>query len=404
VQFNRLAAVPWCAMNSRHLRLSLLDRYIFKSVFFTCAAAVGLFTFIVIVPNVARDLLPYVLGGQLPGTMFGRLVLLLLPYAITYALPMGMLTGVLLTLGRLSADSEITAMRAAGVSMMRITRPVLLLAVLGAVIALYFNFESMPSTRVKYKRDFAAAVRSNPLSIVVPKTFIREFPGYVVYVGEKEGGEMSDFWLWELDKDRRVRRVVRAQSGNFDYDEATNSLVLTLSQAQVETRDEKNPEEFTEAQLVGSFERSEPFHLSLDNFFGRAGTTRMKQEWLTYSQLRAARTSLAQEPTPADPAAAEKLELDRMKLELVYHDKFNTALAVLSLALIGVPLGIKVSRRETSANFAVAVGLTLTYYVMTLAVKVLDRHPEFRPDLLLWVPNIVLLSLGIWLLTRIDKR
>jgi lipopolysaccharide export system permease protein len=384
--------------------VSLLDRYIFKSVFFTCAAAVGLFTFIVIVPNVARELLPYVLGGQLPGAVFGKLVLLLLPYAITYALPMGMLTGVLLTLGRLSADSEITAMRAAGISMTRITRPVLVLASLGAVVALYFNFESMPATRVEYYRAFAAAVRSNPLSIVVPKTFIRDFPGYVVYVGEKEGGELRDFWLYELDKDRRVSRVVRAQSGTFDYEEATNSLVLTLSQAQIETRDEKNPENFADAQLVGSFERSEPIKLSLDNFFGRAGAARMKQEWLTYDQLNVARTKLAGQTIPADAAAAEKLGLDRMKLELIYNDKFNTALAVLSLALIGVPLGIKVSRRETSANFAVAVALTLTYYVMTLAVKVLDRYPEVRPDLLLWIPNVVLLTLGLWLLTRIDRR
>ena len=164
--------------------MNLLDRYIFKSVFFTCMAAVGLFTFIVVVPNVAKDLLPYVLGGQLPGSMFARLVLLLLPYAITYALPMGMLTGVLLTLGRLSADSEITAMRAAGVSMTRVTRPVLLLAALGAIVALYFNFESMPKTRVEYHRAFAAAVKSNPLSIIVPKTFVRDFPGYVVYVGQ----------------------------------------------------------------------------------------------------------------------------------------------------------------------------------------------------------------------------
>jgi lipopolysaccharide export system permease protein len=384
--------------------LSLLDRYIFKSVLFTCAAAVGLFTFIVVVPNVAKDLLPYVLGGQLPSAMFGRLVLLLLPYAITYALPMGMLTGVLLTLGRLSADSEITAMRAAGVSMMRITRPVLLLATLGAVVALYFNFESMPSTRVEYYRAFTAAVRSNPLSIIVPKTFIREFSDHVVYVGDEENGELKDIWVWVLDKERRVTRLLRAQSGTFDYDDKTNSLVLTLVQAQLETRDDKNPENFTEAQLVGSFERSEPIRLPLDNFFGRAGAARMKQEWLTYDQLREARTSLAEQTMPADAAGAEKLGLDRMKLDLIYNDKFNTALAVLSLALIGVPLGIKVSRRETSANFAVAVALTLTYYVMTLAVKVLDRHPEFRPDLLLWVPNVVLLSLGIWLLTRIDKR
>ncbi|MCX6945574.1 MAG: LptF/LptG family permease [Opitutales bacterium] len=93
-----------------------------------------------------------------------------------------------------------------------------------------------------------------------------------------------------------------------------------------------------------------------------------------------------------------------MKLELIFHDKLNTALAVFSLALLGVPLGIKVSRRETSANFGVALLLTLGYYLLTVAVKALDRHPEYRPDLLLWAPNLVILVLGIWLFTRIDRK
>ena len=93
-----------------------------------------------------------------------------------------------------------------------------------------------------------------------------------------------------------------------------------------------------------------------------------------------------------------------MKLELVWQDKWNTALAVLSLALIGVPLGIRVSRRETSANFAVALLLTLGYYLLTVAVKSLDRHPEYRPDLLLWVPNLIALAIGAWLLRRVEKN
>jgi lipopolysaccharide export system permease protein len=384
--------------------LNLLDRYIFKSTFFTCAAAVGLFTFIVIVPNVAKDILPHVLAGTFPPALVIKFVLLLVPLAITFALPMGMLTGVLLTLGRLSADSEITAMRAAGISLTRVTRPILLLAALGVAVGLYFNFESMPRTRVEYHKEFADAMRTNPLSFIVPKTFIRDFADHVVYVGDKQGGELRDLWVWELDKERRVTRVVRALSGTFTYEDSTNSLILTLSHAQVETRDEKHPEVFTDAQLVGSFEQSEPIRLPLDRFFGPSSAARMKQEWLTYGELRVARAQLAEKPLPSSPPEAKKAVLERMKLELIYQDKFNTALAVLSLALIGVPLGIKVSRRETSANFAVAVGLTLTYYLLTMAVKVLDRHPEYRPDLLLWLPNIILLGVGAWLLTRIDKR
>ena len=150
--------------------MNLLDRYIFKSVLFACAAAVGLFAFIVIVPNVARDLLNHMLAGQLPALTAAKLILLLVPIALVYALPMGILTGVLLTLGRLSADSEVTAMRAAGLSLTRLARPILVLAALSMAVALYFNFDSMPRARVAYESSFAAAIRTNPMNFIVPKT------------------------------------------------------------------------------------------------------------------------------------------------------------------------------------------------------------------------------------------
>lgn len=384
--------------------MNLLDRYVFKSVLFTCLTAVAMFAFIVIVPNVARDLLSHALAGQLSALTMAKLILLLVPHAITYALPMGILTGVLLTLGRLSADSEITAMRAAGISLARATRPVILLGLLGVALGLYVNYEWMPRTRAEYYRTFAAAVRSNPLSLIVPKTFIRDFPGYVVYVNEKEGGLLRDFWLWELDRDRRVERVVRAESGRFDYDEEKNELILTLTHAQIENRNEDAPEDFTEAQLVGSFEQSAPIHLSLERFFGPGKGARWKREWMPFDQLLAARAELAAAPIPDEPQEAQKFVQDRMKLEMIYHDKFNTALAILSFAMIGVPLGIRVSRRETSANFGVAVGLTLAYYLMTVFIKVLDRQPQLRPDLLLWLPNLIFIGAAIVLMQRIQRR
>ncbi|ACB74702.1 LptF/LptG family permease [Opitutus terrae] len=384
--------------------MNLLDRYLFKSVLFTCAAAVALFTFIVLVPNVLRDMLAYVLTGQLSLLVFARLVFTLLPLALSYALPMGMLTGVLLTLGRLSADSEVTAMRAVGLSIPRIVRPILLLAAMGSALGIYLNFESMPRARVEYERGFAAAIQANPLNLIVPKTFIRSFPGYVVYVGEKQGGIMRDFWLWELDAEGRVERFVRAASGRFDYDEPNNSLMLTLTQAKVESRAKENPERFEKPQLVASLGQWGPIQLSLNRFFGRNAGIRMKQEWMTYGQLQAEGERLAAQPLPADAAEAKQARRTRMKLAIVFHDKINTALAVFSLALIGVPLGIKVSRRETSANFAVAVGITLVYYLMTVVIKVLDRHPEYRPDLLLWLPNFILIGFGLWLMARIERR
>ena len=381
-------------------RVNLLDRHIFKSVLFTCTGAVALFAFVLMLGNLIRDLLPYLLSGQLPTGTFLRLVWMLVPAVAIYALPMGMLTGVLLTLGRLSADSEITAMRAAGLSLSRIARPIFLLGALGCAFGLYVNFESMPRARVQYHKELDETIRANPLSFIVPKTFIRNFKGFVVYVGDKQGTVMRDFWLWQLDREGRTTQLVRAESGRFDYDVVTNELILTLTRAQIEERSASNPENFTESPRIGSFEQSEPQRLSLTRLFG-APTVRQKLSWMTYTELRAEEARVA--ALPVNPDAPKDHARAVMKVTLTVQEKFNTALAILSFALIGVPLGIKVSRRETSANLGVAVLLALGYYMLTVSVTWLDRHPVYRPDLLFWLPNTVFLILGVWLFLRIER-
>jgi lipopolysaccharide export system permease protein len=381
--------------------VNLLDRYIFKSVLGSCLAAVGLFGFVLMLGNAIRDLLSLVLAGQLPLTTFGELLLLLIPFVVSYALPMGMLTGVLLTLGRLSADSEITAMRAAGISVGRIARPVIILGVLGMATGLYINFEAMPRARLQYQKELADAVRVNPLRFIMPRTFIRDFPGFVIYVGDKQGPVLSNFWLWELDDQQRVERLVRAESGRFDYDEENNALLLTLLKAQVEARDRINPEDFSTPPLVGTFDKTEQVRLPLDNLFGRS-SVRQKLKWMTYDQLQQESARLA--VMEVAPENAREHAREQMKVKLTVQEKLQNALAMLSFALIGVPLGIKVSRRETSANLGVAVAMALGYYFLTVMVNWLDRHPEYRPDLLFWIPNLIFLAIGLWLFSRIHKQ
>ena len=95
--------------------MGLLHRHIFASVAGACAAAVGFFTFVLLTGQVLRELLNYWIAGQLGLGEAAWLTTLLLPYAAVYALPIGLLTAVLLVLGRMSSQQEITAMRAAGV-------------------------------------------------------------------------------------------------------------------------------------------------------------------------------------------------------------------------------------------------------------------------------------------------
>jgi lipopolysaccharide export system permease protein len=383
--------------------VTLLDRYIFKSVLFTCAGAVGLLSFLFVLVSALRDnMLGYILAGQIPAATVVKLLLLLLPATMPFVLPPGVLTGVLLTLGRLSADSEITAMRTAGLSLPRIARPTLLIAMLGVAAALYVNFEAMPYGRVTYEQELANALHTKALSLIVPRTFVHSFPDTVIYVGDKDGNLLHDIWAWKLDKNRRANLFVRAPSGIIDYNEEKNTIEARLMQARVESRDESTPEDFFSKKTVDISFSVFPMSFPLDNVFSRGHGIRRKLQWMTLDQLLAERTRLA--GLHVAPAEAKDRARDLMKVQLTLSDKTNTALAVLSFALIGVPLGIRVSRRETSANLGLAVLLTLGYYFLTIMIGWLDRHPEYRPDLLLWLPNLISLGLGLWLFCRLDRR
>jgi lipopolysaccharide export system permease protein len=379
--------------------MNLLQRHIFKSVLFSCAAAVGLFAFVLTVGNVVRDLLGYLVAGQLAPELFLELLLLIPPFVLSYALPFGVLTGVLLVLGRMSAEHEITAIRAAGLGLGWVARPILILAALGVALGLVINFQFMPWARVVYHVELSNAVRKDPLSFIVPRTFIRDFPGKVLYVGEKNGPGVKDFWLWELDAQGRVKNMIRAATGTFDFDESTGDLILNINHFQVESRDVKNPEDFTLLRPPLSAE-STSVRLPLGGVFGQS-SFHPKLQWYALPKLRAEWRRLAQ---PVAPAERAQRELDRMKLRIVVQDKFSTAFAVFSFALVAVPLGIKVSRKETSANLGLALALAMGYYFLTVAIGWLDRHPEWRPDLLMWLPNLIFLGVGLWLFWRVDRR
>src|SRR6478735_5006345 len=265
--------------------MNLIHRHIFANVFFTCAAAVAMFGFVLMVGDALKDLLGPVLAGQIAIDTFLRLLLLLVPFVFYYALPMGMLTGVLLVLGRMSSDREITALRSAGVSVAWLSAPIIFLALAGVVASLLINFQFMPQARQASQREFANAMQLNPLSFIVPKTFIRNFPGVVLYVGEMHDRRLSDFWAWELDAQNRVKRSVRADSGRLDYDEANGKFVVTLENAQGQIRDAKDPEDFKDARGMVAGERL-TVDLALDRLMGDH-TVKRKLKWLTFSQLMA---------------------------------------------------------------------------------------------------------------------
>ena len=377
--------------------MGLLQRHIFGNVAVACLAAVSVFAFVLIAGQGLRDLLGYVVAGQIPMGTALELLGLLVPFVGVYALPIGLLTAVLLVLGRMSSQQEITAMRAAGLSLGFVARPIWLISAGAAVFSLFLNFYLMPVARSEYRSILFATVRQNPLNFIVPRTFVRDFPGFVVYVGERRGAELRDFWLWEVDAQKRVMSVARAKSGSVDFREEDNRMILTLREVSVETRDRERPEDFSKPQPVGNSD-SMTVELSLDGIFGQMKVV-PKISLMTFAQLMTRRAELTAKGGGA--TAVEKSELTRVKVTL--SQKAASSLAVLAFGFVAVPLGIKVSRKETSANLGIAVVLVLGYYFLASLANMLEHSPRLLPELWAWVPPLVYAAAGLWLFRRVDR-
>lgn len=377
--------------------MGILQRHILASVAAACAAAVGLFGFVLIAGQALRDLLGYVVAGQLEAGTAAHLLGLLVPFVAVYALPIGLLTGVLIVLGRMASQQEITAMRAAGLSLRYIARPVWVIAWVGVVLSLALNFEIMPRAQTEYRVTLLEAVRQNPLNFIVPKTFVRDFDGFVVYVSERKGSELKDFWLWKLDAQKRVTGLVRARRATIALREADDRLVLTLFEASAETRARPNPEDFSKPQPIGNSD-SLTVELPLDGVFNQMQAGQ-KIMFMTFDQLRARREQL--EAKGATATQSERRDLTRIAVTL--SSRAAGSFAVLAFAVIAVPLGIKVSRKETSANLGIAVALVLGYYFLDALARMLERSPELHPEIWVWLPPLLYAGVGGWLFQRVDR-
>jgi lipopolysaccharide export system permease protein len=380
--------------------LSLLHRHILKEILVATGLAMGLFIFVLLVGNALKDVAELVVAGKLDFWVFLKVLGLLIPYVASFALPLGMLTGTLIALGRLSSQREITAMKSAGLSLYQISAPVFLIAFFGMIAAVLVNLHYAPQSRLERKALLASALTENPVGFIEERRFIHEFPGYVIYMGGRDGSTMKDFWIWELDKAKRVKLFLRAAEGELAYDKSNKELILTLRDGTAEQRDPEQPEAFGQTMPDSLFFGELPIALPLHQLFGDERKRRVRTKEMTFAQLMDRREiELAQEARTGEPMTEERLEV-----QVHLQKNFALAFSVFSLAVFGVPLAIHVGRKETYANLGIALVIAMSYYFLIIMVSWLEGHPSLRPDLLIWLPNLIFQSIGFWMIYRASRH
>lgn len=377
-----------------------LDRYIFRNVLVSSLAAAGICAFVLLVGNVMKDLLQAFASEQIDAITFFRLTWMLVPYVMPYAIPLGLLTGILLVLGRLSAQQEITAMRAAGWGVARIARPIFALALVGAAVSLWYGCEGSPRAKSNANLIKADAVRVNPLSFIVPREFVRSFPGYVIYVSEKEGTEVRDLSIWNLDAKSRVKGYLRAETGTVVYDDENSQLLITPRRGVLELRNTEDPEDFAKDIRLIQFAEWQRIPLPLENLVGKS-TYRRKLSILTFAELNAELERTNRNEAKLPP---REVGLQATQIRYAMQKQLTLGASVLAFAFVGVPLGIKMQRKETSANLGLAVVLALGFLFFQMIIDWSQKKPSLHPELLVWLPCLVFAAIGSWLFWRVDRQ
>ena len=367
---------------------------------------VVIFTFVLLVGNGLREILPLLIGGNVRFETISEAVALLIPFVLVFALPMGLLTATLLVFGRFSADQELTAARASGISLFSLISPVLLLSLLCCVISAWINMSLGPQCRVAYL-DLLFKLRGELVTAQLPEgRYIRDFPGYIFYVGKNDSGKLQDVKIFKLENETNVTVSIYAPRGELLASTTNKSLALHLFEPRIVTFSGTRPPVVTAiSETIIDLDRNNSPHRN----------PKPKISDMTFWQLRSELQNLEQtvEVSPladsADAAQARLVALKKQRDDLLepvrvtMHRELAFSFACFGFTLVGIPLGIRVHRRETNIGVAIALGLVLVYYGFVLVGQSLSARPEFHPHLILWVPNFIFQAVGAVLLWRANR-
>ena len=387
--------------------MKILHRYIFVSVGTAAVFSAALFAFVLVAANVVRDVIERLASGQLSPGMACEMTALLIPFTLSFAAPMGLLMAILLIFGRMSARNEIVAIKSAGISLWRIGLSIVVLAVIGVFMCAFVNNYYAPMARTKYREMLADVVREAPLRFVVPGRFVRDFPGYVIYSGERHGERLTNVWVWVLGPDRQVVKFLQAREGAIKYEVASNTLVLDVFQAAGEARSGSAPDNVSQMRPQAVIDHAS-FSLPLDKLMATdTGVSQpRKLSNMSLTELVASRNQAAAEmdKMAVDSPAWQSWRVAKTRADFYISRNFAFAFSTLALALMAIPLGIHVSRQETYANMAAALALGLVYFFLVFMCGWAERSPQLHPELLVWLPNVVFVVLGICLMRRANQH
>jgi len=359
--------------------MRILDRYIVREVFRYTLLGLVVFTFVLFVPQLVR-LMELFVRHSGSGSQIFTLFLCLLPQTLTFTIPMGILVGVLLGLGRMAADSEIIALTALGVGRRRILLPVGVLASAGVLVTLGMTLWLGPAA-VHTFRNLQNDLISSQISFQLqPRVFDERFPHLVLYINDvsASGTQWHGVFLAETGGDGGAQLTL-AENAIVIAEPKLGKLELHLKGGTTHEFSREDPNRYS----VTAFGQSD-WPIEVNELL----PTQVRQ----LSNPERSLKNLWKDNTPGWREA--RVELYR---------RFTFPVACFVFALVAVPLGAQPRRGGRAAGSLIAVVLIAAYYLLFVLGIGLARQGNLPPSLSMWIPNIVLAGMGAVLLPSMEQ-
>ena len=364
------------------MHVRILDKYIFREVCKAFLFGICAFSAVFIGSGTLFKIAKYITdyGASLSAVV--KVFVFGLPNVIMWTFPMSMLLATLLTFGRLSSSSEITAMKSCGIGFFRIATPAIILGFFVSIAAILFNEHVVPWANTAYRNVVYYEIQGNTGAKSQDHIILKDIKDgqiqRLLYARRYDADSQSlqNVTLQEFNDAGKVSHVENAEYAEYEgkewimhngmlYDISdgesehtlrfnTQVLPISASPRQI-VREQKNPEELTMKELK--------------------------------AQIRIMKTQY----------------VDTNKLETELYQRITVPMASLIFALIGVPLGLQPTRNSSSAGFAMSVIIIFFYYALMTMANAIGRSGALSPMLAVWIPNIVGLIAGLFLIRKASR-
>jgi LPS export ABC transporter permease LptG/LPS export ABC transporter permease LptF len=359
---------------------SLIDRYLVRETLLPFLLSLLLITFLLIIPPILQQGYALIAKG-VEWSVVMRVLVTLLPQALSISIPMAVLMGLLIAFGRLSADREFVAMQACGVSVYRLLRPVAFIALVATAVTGYVLIVALPNANQTFREITVGEVSSLIENNVKPRVFFDTFPNRVIYVRDlPAGGGWRDIFLADTSRPGETN-VYFAREGRILVDREKKLVQLQLMHGTEHTTLAAQPDEYH-----GTDFESTSLNLDPQTVFPPPPSRGVPE--MTIADLRR---------TIVDAEKRGDTILGYNSRFMIQY-KFSFPVACCVLALIGLALGFSNRKDGKLASFVIGISVSFVYYVLLYMARAAAIGGVMSPDFAPWIPPTVLGVAGVALL------